>query len=155
MNPTASVADRAEDDPVLADLVERLTAQLQAGETPDLSACTRQHPEYAGQLRELFPALKALAGMGKTVVPATGLPLLLAGHEQHSVGGQLGDYRIVREVGRGGMGVVYEARQISLDRRVALKVLPFAATMDPRSLQRFENEARAAASLHHEHVVPV
>jgi serine/threonine protein kinase/Tfp pilus assembly protein PilF len=155
MNPTASVADPAEDDPVLADLVERLTAQLQAGETPDLSACARQHPEYAGQLRELLPALKALAGIGKTVVPATGLPLLLAGDGQHSVGGQLGDYRIVREVGRGGMGVVYEAEQTSLGRRVALKVLPFAAAWDPRQLQRFKHEAQAAAHLHHTNIVPV
>jgi tetratricopeptide (TPR) repeat protein len=67
----------------------------------------------------------------------------------------LGDFRIVREIGKGGMGVVYEAEQISLGRRVALKVLPFAATMDQRHLQRFHNEARAAACLHHTNIVPV
>ena len=69
--------------------------------------------------------------------------------------GQLGDFRLLREVGRGGMGVVYEAEQISLSRRVALKVLPFAAAIDPRQLQRFKNEALAAAHLQHAHIVPV
>jgi eukaryotic-like serine/threonine-protein kinase len=69
--------------------------------------------------------------------------------------GTLGDFRILRQVGRGGMGIVYEARQILLDRTVALKTLPFAALLDPRRLQRFQNEARAAASLEHPHIVPV
>jgi serine/threonine protein kinase len=69
--------------------------------------------------------------------------------------GCLGDFRLIREVGRGGMGVVYEAEQISLHRRVALKVLPFAAAIDPRQLQRFKNEATAAAHLRHENIVPV
>jgi hypothetical protein len=59
------------------------------------------------------------------------------------------------EIGRGGMGVVYEAEQISLKRRVALKVLPFAAVLDNRQLQRFRTEAMAAARLHHQHIVPV
>src|SRR5262249_28215525 len=70
-------------------------------------------------------------------------------------GTPLGDFRILREIGRGGMGVVYEAEQLSLGRRIALKVLPFALTLDPRQLQRFKNEARAAAQLHHQHIVPV
>jgi serine/threonine protein kinase len=69
--------------------------------------------------------------------------------------GPLGDFRLVREVGRGGMGVVYEAVQISLGRRVALKVLPFAAALDAQQLQRFKNEAHAAAQLQHPNIVPV
>jgi serine/threonine protein kinase len=69
--------------------------------------------------------------------------------------GQLGDFRLLREIGRGGMGTVYEAVQISLDRRVALKVLPFAAALDAKQLQRFKKEAQAAAHLHHTNIVPV
>jgi eukaryotic-like serine/threonine-protein kinase len=67
----------------------------------------------------------------------------------------LGDFRIVRQVARGGMGIVYEARQISLGRRVALKTLAFAGSLDARRMQRFQNESRAAASLEHTHIVPV
>jgi serine/threonine protein kinase/tetratricopeptide (TPR) repeat protein len=68
---------------------------------------------------------------------------------------RLGDFRLIREIGRGGMGVVYEAEQISLNRRVALKILPFAAALDSRHLQRFKTEAQAAAQLHHTNIVPV
>jgi serine/threonine protein kinase len=67
----------------------------------------------------------------------------------------LGDFRIVREIGRGGMGVVYEAEQLSLGRRVALKVLPFAAMLDRQQLARFKNEARAAATLDHPNIVAI
>src|SRR5262249_26332049 len=67
----------------------------------------------------------------------------------------LGDFRVIREIGRGGMGVVYEAIQLSLGRRVALKVLSMAATLDPKHLARFKNEAHAAAQLHHTNIVPV
>jgi serine/threonine protein kinase len=78
------------------------------------------------------------------------------GSEDIGVGlGELGDYWILREVGRGGMGIVYEARQLSLNRRVALKVLPMAAALDPRQLQRFHNEAQAAVGSHHTNIVPL
>jgi tetratricopeptide (TPR) repeat protein len=68
---------------------------------------------------------------------------------------ELGGYRILREIGRGGMGIVYEAEERSLSRHVALKVLPFAAALDPRQLQRFKKEAEAAALLQHPNIVPV
>jgi serine/threonine protein kinase len=140
---------------VLAGLVDELAARAQAGEAVDLEAVLRKHPKHADELRQLWPALAALHDLSRSgerqlsgVAPLQGG---VAGVET----GVLGDFRIVREVGRGGMGVVYEAVQLSLNRRVALKVLPFAATMDPRHLQRFHNEAQAAASLHHTHIVPV
>jgi serine/threonine protein kinase/Flp pilus assembly protein TadD len=81
-----------------------------------------------------------------------------AGGEQpndSSLGKRLGDFDLLREIGRGGMGVVYEARQVSLKRRVALKVLPPALGMSGQAKQRFEREAQAAAKLHHTNIVPV
>ena len=131
-------------DEALAELVDELAARIQGGESIDVEALARAHPEHADRLGPLLPALQALAGLG---APADG-------HACPS--GVLGDFRIVREVGRGGMGVVYEAQQLSLGGRpVALKVLPFAGMFDPRYLLRFQNEARAAACLHHPHIVPV
>ncbi len=68
---------------------------------------------------------------------------------------RLGDFEIRREIGRGGMGVVYEAHQIPLNRRVALKVLPPGLGLTEQAVQRFHREAQAAAKLHHTHIVPV
>jgi serine/threonine protein kinase len=141
-------------DPVLAELVEELTNQLHAGEAVDLDTLAARHPEQAGAVRELFPALEMLAHLSGSGSSGAEMNTLVAQDRNPEIG-TLGDFRIVREVGRGGMGVVYEAVQISMGRRVALKVLPFAAVMDPRHLQRFKNEARAAGSLQHPHIVPV
>jgi serine/threonine protein kinase len=135
-------------------LIEDLANRVQAGEQIDLEAVIAAHPMYAEQLRRLMPAVEVLAELGHSASAAGSAPAPM-GSDGEPASGILGDFRIIREVGRGGMGVVYEAEQVSLGRRVALKVLPFAATMDARQLQRFHNEARAAASLHHEHIVPV
>src|SRR5262249_29528810 len=80
---------------------------------------------------------------------------LLRANDQPQPLGQLGDFQLLREIGRGGMGIVYEAVQISLNRPVALKMLPFAAALAPKHLQRFKHEAQAAAHLHHTNIVPV
>jgi serine/threonine protein kinase/Flp pilus assembly protein TadD len=140
---------------VLAELVDQLTARLHAGESIDWEAEARAHPEHAAELRRLVPALGALDQLSRSADAALPTVGRGPGDDAALVAGVLGDFRIIREVGRGGMGIVYEAEQISLGRRVALKVLPFAATLDPRQLQRFHNEARAAAGLHHTHIVPV
>jgi hypothetical protein len=131
----------------LEDLIEAATDRLRSGRPVDPDDLAAGRPDLAAELRELLPALQVLAGLSASAGGPT--------ESCSPLGGTLRDFRILREVGRGGMGVVYEAEQISLNRRVALKVLPFAATMDPRHLQRFKNEAMAAAQLHHPHIVPV
>src|SRR5262249_29531335 len=120
------------------------------GEAPDVEAFAAAHPEHAALLRRLLPTMGVLADLGGSAARSG-----LADGGAEGPRGTLGDFRIVREVGRGGMGVVYGAEQLPLGRRVALKVMPFAATLDPRQLQRFHNEARAAALLDHPHIVPV
>ncbi len=143
-----------EPTPEVIGILEEYLAELEAGARPNPEELVTRFPEMAEPLKACLASLEllqdaalSLRGSGRSEQP-TAL-------ENMSEFGQLGDFRLVREVGRGGMGVVYEANQISLGRRVALKVLPFAAALDSRQLQRFKNEAQAAASLHHRHIVPV
>jgi serine/threonine protein kinase/Flp pilus assembly protein TadD len=149
-----SVAPIGEEELAIADLIEEFTARLQAGESIDAEAFAAEHPSYAEKLRGLLPGVQVLAELEHSGSDADSDPVC-AKSQEGPLSGVLGDFRIIREVGKGGMGVVYEAEQVSLRRRVALKVLPFAATMDPRHLQRFHNEAQAAACLHHTNIVPV
>jgi tetratricopeptide (TPR) repeat protein len=136
---------------VLAILDEYL-AERQAGRSPDRDALLARHPELAEAIAASFRALDFVHDAGRTLEASPTRP----DQEAPAAAGQmLGDYRLLREIGRGGMAVVYEAEQISLDRRVALKVLPFAAVLDPKQLQRFRHEAQAAAQLQHPHIVPV
>jgi WD40 repeat protein/serine/threonine protein kinase len=141
-------------DSVLVDLFEEIAAKLQAGEQVDLEAYAREHPEQAEPLRRLLPTIHVLADLGRSAAKGDPSVASVAAPVELERG-VLGDFRIFQEIGRGGMGIVYEAEQISLGRRVALKVLPFAAAMDPKQLQRFKNEAQAAAHLQHTNIVPV
>ncbi len=134
-------------DTLLDRLADEFSERISRGERLDIEEYAQQYPELSNVIRELFPALAALAESPDADVTAES--------NQRPRYRAIGDFRLIRQVGRGGMGIVYEAEQISLHRRVALKILPFAAVLDPRHLQRFKNEAQAAAALHHPHIVPV
>jgi WD40 repeat protein/serine/threonine protein kinase len=143
-----------DDDPVLVQWVEAVKARLEAGKPVDLEDYRRQDPVRAERMRRLLPAIGMMAELART--PDPGLSRSSgSGPAAIADTGTLGDFRIVREIGRGGMGIVYEAEQLSLGRRVALKVLPLAAALDSKQLQRFQLEAHAAACLHHTNIVPV
>jgi hypothetical protein len=151
--PSAAESSGTDDPRVIAALEEYLSA-LQAGQAPDREAFQARHPEIAGVLAECLEGLEWMRGAPpppRSAAAVAGVPPGTGARP----GTPLGDYQILREIGRGGMGVVYEAEQLSLNRRVALKVLPFAAALDARQLQRFKNEAQAAAHLHHTNIVPV
>jgi serine/threonine protein kinase/WD40 repeat protein len=135
------------------ELAEEFLARYRRGERPALTEYTQKRPELAEEIRELFPALVMMeeAGPRQDGRAAFGGKITADGQALR----QLGEYRILREVGRGGMGVVYEAEQEALGRHVALKVLPFDAAADSTCLKRFGREARSTARLHHTNIVPV
>ena len=121
-------------------LAQEFVERKRRGEAPTIHEYTTRYPALASDIRSVFPLLSAL----ESIAP-----------ESPRIGTHIGPYKIVREVGRGGMGIVYEAIQAELGRRVALKVLPVQATQDSQFLERFRREAQAAAKLEHASIVPV
>ncbi len=132
---------------LVGQVADEFLRRQKQGENPGVEEYLARYPQAAELLRNVLVSLQMFELVGVTGEAAAG--------QAGPCTGTLGDFRLLREVGRGGMGIVYESEQISLGRCVALKVLPFAATMDPRQLNRFQNEARAAASLEQPHIVPV
>jgi len=149
---SGGLAPSGQVDPALAEIVEEITRRVQSGEEVDPEEYARSNPEWAALLRSLLLPLRELAQLKWTmnsVPPSVPLPAAVV------LPATFGDFAVRREIGRGGMGIVYEAEQISLSRRVALKILSAAAALDAQSLRRFQIEAQAAACLNHEHIVPV
>ena len=158
-------------DNLLAAVLAELTEALRTGGTPDISACARQHPGLADELRELWGAVLvaeelAAHSHSRSAAPVEGGPA----RERHEQGGaaerrpssssaglprSFGDYELLDELGRGGMGVVYRARQRNLDRLVALKMILGGELASPTDQARFRAEAESAARLDHPHIVPV
>ena len=140
----ASTPEEAE----LAAVLDQYLSQMEEGQAPDLEELVRAHPRIAARLRDCLTSLRTIQ-LGADGLKPDRTP------EKPASQLQLSDYRIIREIGRGGMAVVYEAQQLSLNRRVALKILPFAATLDRRQMQRFQNEAMITAQLDHPNIVSV
>ena len=143
-----SISGSIEDDELTCVLADYLAA-VEAGEALDQEELIANHPAIAERLRTCLKGLHLVEEFACSIGAGA------ANAEAGATGPTLGDFRIVRALGRGGMGVVYEAVQRSLERRVALKVLPFGAAIDPRRLARFQVESHAAARLNHPHIVPV
>lgn len=135
-------------------LADEFAARLRRGETPSIDEYVDRAPKHAAAIRAIFPSIALLEGAGQHRQQTDHherriQKLALTSQET------LGDFRIVRELGRGGMGVVYEAEQQSLKRRVALKVLHPNIALSDRQRHRFQREAESAAQLHHTNIVPV
>ena len=143
----SSFDDVTDDDPKILEASREYLAELEAGRRPDRQSFLARYPGLSEQLSECFDGIE----LAQSLRPPVPIPQM----QPEFTASPLGDFQILHELGRGGMGIVYEAIQLSLGRRVALKVLPFATALDAKHLQRFKNEATAAAQLHHTHIVPV
>lgn len=155
---TGEPRHRESDESLIGAVADEFFERLERGEEPQIDEYANRFPHLAEAIEQVVSALAILRLTGPRPVVVGVNPeaeRLSRRSESSGPAGRLGDFEIIREIGRGGMGVVYEAEQISLNRRVALKILPFAAALDASRLERFRFEAQAAARLHHSNIVPV
>ena len=132
----------AETEVILAELVDQFIDRFNAGERIDASGFAAEHPAHASALLELLPAAATMATLRRSLQRSE------VKHNRFQLDSDaIGGYRIVGEIGRGGMGVVYEAVQMATGRKVALKVLSITSATGPRQIERFRIEGRAAAVL--------
>ena len=128
-------------DPLLLELVEEMALRLQASDQSWMAGLLADNPRRAATVERLLPP------------PGDAEPAAAA--SMPGPGDVLGDFRIVRKIGAGGMGVVFEAEQVSLGRRVAVKMLAADVRSERGLRERFHREAQAAARRHHTNIVPV
>ena len=145
------MVDGPTEESTFDDVAEEFARRLRAGERPSIEEYAHNYPHWADEIRDVFPAVQMMEDL-KPRRDDTGpmTPPASAGPPE-----RIGDYRIIREIARGGMGIVYEAEQVSLGRRVALKVLPAHLLSNDTLRTRFHRESHAAARLHHTNIVSV
>ena len=153
---TAEV-DSSHADSRLAQLLEELLDRARKGDFPGVEWVVAEHPEFADELRGLWATAMLAQQLGPSAMQA-GQNDALVEDGQPPPGirdRRVGDYELLDEVGRGGMGVVYRARQVSLDRIVALKMILAGSLASDTDVKRFRAEAEAVAQLDHPHIIPV
>jgi serine/threonine protein kinase len=133
----------------VAVILERCMVAMESGQQVDIETCVSEHPELQESLRRCLTSLQLLQHA------VSELPSENKLGRTPTTGTHLGDFLLHREIGRGGMGVVYAATQVSLNRTVALKVLPESLWLQPKRIRRFQLEAQAAALLHHPNIIPI
>lgn len=157
MSPTSPRQPDAEREARLASVLDRLVELARRRAFDEFEAVLRDHPDLAEELRDLWPAVQIAEELAQTNAPDA--PKVSASSADSpgraSLPPRIGDYDLLEEIGRGGMGVVYKARQRSLGRIVALKMLLDSPAISAEDLQRFRSEAKAAARLDHPNIVPV
>ncbi|MBI1249670.1 protein kinase [bacterium] len=150
--------DQDQRDQQLAQLLDALTERVQRGEPVDLEDVIKQHPHLADDLKEVWGAVMladAVALNLSVTQPAADERPIPEKLSQLKLPVRFGDYELLEEIGRGGMGVVYRARQVSLNRTVAVKMILKAQLASEDELTRFLAEAESAARLSHPGIVPV
>jgi eukaryotic-like serine/threonine-protein kinase len=149
-------ADPSDDDERVGEAVETYLALAERGQAPDVDEFVDRYPELREDVRAALEGLELVHGLlGLGSATGSGSGRGIGGEHRIESGRRIAGYRVVRELGRGGMGTVYEAVHVGLDRPVALKILGTHAAPDSSARRRFLNEARTAAGLHHTHIVPV
>ncbi len=137
---------------VLEEIVENFTRRIRAGEHPSIAEYQDLHPELKNEIEDLLASVAMIEQLKSNPAdPEPNRPSL----DEVSNLKQIGDYEVIGEIGRGGMGVVFEAIHQSLGRRVAIKVMPTPAHNRQQKLERFKRESQAAARMHHTNIVSV
>ena len=157
MNPTAMNPTEAVERHPFEELADEFVLKFRSGQSPSIEHYAQAYPQHAAMIRSIFPSLMIVEKVSAKVTNESIAPTLSAtcSDPTQLVPKAFDDFEILHCIGRGGMGVVYEAIQGSLQRRVALKVIHAQASASPRSRERFRREAESAAGLHHTNIVPV